>query len=109
MSSERWMQHYNAKRDLNLKMAELHEDTERIQLNQEKIQCQIITDLETKITELSNENQEMNKHLSDLSQQNLEMKQTILELCNYNNWQKDVISEIAKKLSISSEHYRTSE
>ena len=109
MSSERWIQHYDAKRDVNLKMAELQEDTERIQLNQEKIQCQVITDLETKITELSNDNQEMKKHLSDLSQQNLEMKQTILELCNYSHWQKDVISEIAKKLSVSSEHHRTSE
>ena len=109
MSSERWTQHCDAKRDLNLKMAELQEDTERIQLNQEKIQRQVIADLETKVTELSNDNQEMKKHLSDLSQQNLEMKQTILELCSYNHWQKDVISEIAKKLSVSSEHYRTSE
>ena len=100
------MQECNEKRDLNLKMAELQEDTERIQLSQEKIGSQVkktISDLETKVTELTNDNQEIKKYLSDLSKQNLELKQTILELCDYNHWQKDVISEIAKKLSFSSE------
>ena len=88
-------------------MAELQEDTDRIQLNQEKIQCQIIADLETKIIELSKGNQEMKKCLSDLSQQNLEMKETILEVCNYNHWQKDILSEIAKKLDVTCEQYRS--
>ena len=102
------MQHCDEKRDLNLKIAELQEDTERIQLNQEKIRCQMkesqtVIDLEAKMTELLSDNQEMKKCLSDLSQQNLELKQTILEL------QKDVISEIAKKLSVTSEHHTKSE
>ena len=109
LSPERWMQQCGTKQDLKLKMTELQEDTERIQLNLEKVQCQVITDLETRITELSNDNQEMKKRLTDLSQQNLEMKQTILEVCSHNHWQKDVISEIAKKLGVSSEHSRTSE
>ena len=74
MSSARWLQNCSANRDLYLKMAELQEDTEALQLNQEKIQCQIITDLEMKITELSTDNQEMKKCLSDLSQQNFELK-----------------------------------
>lgn len=110
MSSARRVQHCSAKTDLYLKMTELEEDTELIQLNQKKIQRQIITDLETKITELSNDNQDMKKCLSELSQQNFELKQTLLELCNYSHQQRDVISEIAKKLSVSqSEHHSTSE
>ena len=66
-----------------------------------------IKDLEMKVTELSNDSQEMKKYLFDLSQQNLELKQTILELCNYNHWQKDIISEIASKLGIRFEPDRS--
>ena len=101
------MKQCSEKRDLNLKMAELQEDTERIQVSQEKVRNQLkktINDLEAKVTKLSNDNEDMKKCLSDLSQQNFELKQTILELSNYNHWQKDIISEIAKKLSVSSEH-----
>ena len=99
LSSERWMHRCS---ELTLQMTELQEDTGRIQLNQEKIQRQIITNIERKITELSNTNQEMEKHLSDLTRQNLEIKQTLLEVCNYSQWKKDVLSEIAKKVGVSS-------
>ena len=99
LSSERWMHRCS---DLKLQMAELQEDAGRIQLNQEKIQCQIITNIERKITELSKANQEMEKRLSDLTKQNLEMKQILLEICNHSQWKKDVLSEIAKKVGVSS-------
>jgi hypothetical protein len=66
-------------------MVELQEDTRRIQSNQEKIQCQIITNLKRKVTELSKANQEMKECLSDLSQQNMEIKQTLSEVCNYSH------------------------
>lgn len=94
------MQRCSEKRNLNLKLVELQEDTERIQLNQEKLGGQMkktISTLETKIAQLLSDNKEMRECLSDLTQQNMELKQTLLK------WQKDLVSEIAKKLCTSSE------